>query len=164
MSGQFHSTATLTPRQVVPVPTEQGAAWVLEISWAIWTRKLSLIHLKSKHGPLVSQPTHLYKCRGNGDKFGMFVNVMWTVMLNFFDISFKQEWLLRITEGCRSILVNINLINNVYINQRDATLLMNDLYYSLFGSTCFGLSPVHHQEHHLINCITHWYLRAIRRV
>ena len=37
---------------------------------------------------------------------------------------------------------------------------MNDLYYPLFGSTCFGLSPVHHQEHHLINCITHWYVRA----
>ena len=41
---------------------------------------------------------------------------------------------------------------------------MNDLYYSLFCSTCFGLSPVHHQEHHLINCITYWYVRAIRRV
>ena len=37
---------------------------------------------------------------------------------------------------------------------------MNDLYYPLFGSTCFGLSPVNHQEHHLINCITHWYVRA----
>ena len=37
-------------------------------------------------------------------------------------------------------------------------------YYPLFGSTCFGLSPVHHQEHHLINCITLWYVRAIRRV
>ena len=49
---------------------------------------------------------------------------------------------------------------NVYINQRDATLLMNDLYFPLFGSTCFGLSPVHHQEHHLINCITYWYVRA----
>ena len=45
-------------------------------------------------------------------------------------------------------------------NQRDATLLMNDLYYSLFGSTCFGLSPVHHQEHHLMNGTTHWYIRA----
>ena len=53
---------------------------------------------------------------------------------------------------------------NVYINQRDATLLMNDLYYPLIGSTFFGLSQVHHQEHHLINCITHWYVRAIRRV
>ena len=49
---------------------------------------------------------------------------------------------------------------NVLINQRDAALLMNDLYYSLFGSTCFGLSPVHHHEHHLVNCITHWYVRA----
>ena len=29
---------------------------------------------------------------------------------------------------------------------RDATLLMNDLYYPLIGSTCFGLSPVHHQS------------------
>ena len=48
---------------------------------------------------------------------------------------------------------------NVQIKQRDATLLMNDLYYSLFGCTCFGLSPVHHQEHHLIKCITHWYIR-----
>ena len=46
------------------------------------------------------------------------------------------------------------------INQRDVTLLMNDLYFPLFGSTCFGLSPVHHQEHHLINCITHWYVLA----
>ena len=48
----------------------------------------------------------------------------------------------------------------VQINQQDATLLMNDLYFSLFGSTCFGLSPVHHQEYHLIGCITHWYIRA----
>ena len=53
---------------------------------------------------------------------------------------------------------------NVFINQRDAALLMNDLYYPLIGSTCFGLSPVHHQEHHLINCMTYWYVRAIRRV
>ena len=45
--------------------------------------------------------------------------------------------------------------STVYINQRDANLLMNDLYYILIGSTCYGLSPVHHQEHHLINCITH---------
>ena len=45
---------------------------------------------------------------------------------------------------------------SVWINQRDATLVMNDLYFSLFGSTCFGLSPVHHQEHH----ITHWYVHA----
>ena len=37
---------------------------------------------------------------------------------------------------------------------------MNYLYYPLFGSTCFGLSPVHHQEHHLMNCITLWYVRA----
>ena len=29
---------------------------------------------------------------------------------------------------------------------------MNDLYYPLIGSTCFGLSPVQHQEHQLINC------------
>ena len=36
---------------------------------------------------------------------------------------------------------------------------MNDLYYPLFGSTCFGLSSVHHQEHHLINCIRHWHVR-----
>ena len=50
------------------------------------------------------------------------------------------------------------------MNQRDATLLMNDLYYPLIGSTCFGLSPVRHQEQHLVNCITHWYVRAIRRV
>ena len=34
----------------------------------------------------------------------------------------------------------------VYIKQRDATLLMNDLYYPLIGSACFGLSPVHHQS------------------
>ena len=44
---------------------------------------------------------------------------------------------------------------NVQINQRDTTLLMNDFYYPLFGCICFGLSPVHHQEHHLINSITH---------
>ena len=44
------------------------------------------------------------------------------------------------------------------------SLLMNDLYYPLIGSTYFGLSPVHHQEHHLINCITHWYVRAVRQV
>jgi hypothetical protein len=37
---------------------------------------------------------------------------------------------------------------------------MNYLYFPLFGSTCLGLSPVHHQEHHHINCITHWYVRA----
>ena len=49
---------------------------------------------------------------------------------------------------------------NVQINRRHAALLMNDLYYPLIGSTCFGLSPVHHQEHHLLNCITHWYVRA----
>ena len=53
---------------------------------------------------------------------------------------------------------------NVQINQRDATLLMNDLYYTVIGSTCYGLSPVHQQEHHLINCITYWYVSAIRRV
>ena len=46
------------------------------------------------------------------------------------------------------------------VDERDATLIMNDLYYPLIGSTCFGLSPVHHQEHHLIKCITHWYVRA----
>ena len=43
---------------------------------------------------------------------------------------------------------------NVQINQPDATLLMNDLYFPLLGCSCFGLSPVHHQEHQLINCIT----------
>ena len=58
----------------------------------------------------------------------------------------------------------VNICSSVYINQRDATLLMNDLYYPLIGSTCFGLSPVHHQERHLINCMTHWYVRAIKRV
>ena len=49
---------------------------------------------------------------------------------------------------------------SVYINQRDAQILTNNIYFSLFGSTCFGLSPVHHQEHHLVNCITHWYILA----
>ena len=39
---------------------------------------------------------------------------------------------------------------NVLINQRDATLLISDLYYPLVSSTCFGLSPVHHQEHPLM--------------
>ena len=48
----------------------------------------------------------------------------------------------------------------VSINQGDATLLKNDLYYPLIGSTCFGLSPVHHQEHHLMKCTTHWYVRT----
>ena len=57
-----------------------------------------------------------------------------------------------------------NRPKGVLINQRDATFLINDLYYPLVISTCFGLSPVHHQEHHLINCITYWYVRAIRRV
>ena len=38
---------------------------------------------------------------------------------------------------------------------------MNDLYYSLIGSTCFELSPVHHQDHHLIKCIMHWYVCAV---
>ena len=37
---------------------------------------------------------------------------------------------------------------------------MNDLYYPLIGSACFGLSPVHQQEHHIMNCTTHWYVRA----
>jgi hypothetical protein len=37
---------------------------------------------------------------------------------------------------------------------------MNDFYYPLFGSTYFGLSAVNHQEHHLINCITYWFIRA----
>ena len=49
---------------------------------------------------------------------------------------------------------------NVLIKQRDATLLINDLYYPLDSFTCFGLSPVHYQEHHLINCIKHCYVRA----
>ena len=53
-----------------------------------------------------------------------------------------------------------NLLNSEWINQRVATLLLNDLFYPLVSSTCFGLSPVHHQEHHLINCITHRYVRA----
>ena len=34
---------------------------------------------------------------------------------------------------------------NVLINQRDAALLMNDLYFPLFGSTCFG--PVENKYH-----------------
>ena len=49
----------------------------------------------------------------------------------------------------------INVTPEVQISQGDATLLMNDVYYPLIGSTCFGLSPVHHQEHHPINCMTH---------
>ena len=39
---------------------------------------------------------------------------------------------------------------------------MNDLYYPLIGSKCFGLSPVPHQEHHLTNCMTRWYVRAVK--
>ena len=27
---------------------------------------------------------------------------------------------------------------NVWINQQDAQILINDIYFSLFGSTCFG--------------------------
>jgi hypothetical protein len=41
---------------------------------------------------------------------------------------------------------------NVYINQRDAQILVNSLYFSLDGSIRFGLSLVHHQEQHLISC------------
>ena len=42
---------------------------------------------------------------------------------------------------------------NVYINQRDAQILVNSLsFFSLNGSTCFRLSLVHHQEQHLISC------------
>ena len=42
---------------------------------------------------------------------------------------------------------------NVYINQRDAQILVNNIYFfSLNGSTYFGLSLVHHQEQHLISC------------
>ena len=37
---------------------------------------------------------------------------------------------------------------------------MNDVYFLLFGSTCFGLSQIHHQEHDLVNCIKLWYVRA----
>ena len=37
---------------------------------------------------------------------------------------------------------------------------MNYLYHPLIGSTCFGLSPIHHQEHHLIKYIMHRYVRA----
>ena len=33
-------------------------------------------------------------------------------------------------------------IFNVYINQRDSQILVNNLYFSLNGSTCFGLSLV----------------------
>ena len=41
---------------------------------------------------------------------------------------------------------------NVYINIRDAQIIVNNLYFSLNGSTCFGLSLVHHQEQHLMSC------------
>ena len=34
----------------------------------------------------------------------------------------------------------------VLIHQRDAAFLINNLYYPLVSSTCFGLSPVHHQS------------------
>ena len=48
-----------------------------------------------------------------------------------------------------------NVVCTVHeVSMWDTTLLMNDLYYPLFGSTCFGLSPVHHQEHHLLYCVT----------
>jgi hypothetical protein len=40
----------------------------------------------------------------------------------------------------------------VYINKIDAQILANSLYFSLDGSTCFGLSLVHHQQQHLISC------------
>ena len=63
---------------------------------------------------------------------------------------------IRIYEECISELC----LFNVLIDQRDATLLINDLYYPLVSSTCFGLSAVHHQEHPFMNCITHWYVRA----
>ena len=35
---------------------------------------------------------------------------------------------------------------NVYINQRDAQILVNNLYFFVIGSTYFGLSLVYHQE------------------
>ena len=68
--------------------------------------------------------------------------------LDFFPQSFIPFWYtsnLYLTLNYRASCFNM-LIN------RDATLLIS--------CTCFGLSPVHHQEHHLINCITHWYVRA----
>ena len=39
-----------------------------------------------------------------------------------------------------------NILRDVYINQQDAQIFL------LNGSTCFGLSLVHHQEQHLISC------------
>ena len=75
------------------------------------------------------------------------------------------ELILRIIiQLCTVILSGLNLNAYVYINQRDATLLMNELYLPLIGCTCFGLSSVHHQEHYLIPCITHWDVRDIKRV
>ena len=50
------------------------------------------------------------------------------------------------------VLKKSNTLRNVYINQRDAQILTNSLYFSLNSSTCFGLSLVHHQEQHLISC------------
>ena len=41
---------------------------------------------------------------------------------------------------------------NVYINQRDAQILVDSLYFFVKCSTCFGLSLVHHQEQNLISC------------
>ena len=78
------------------------------------------------------------------------------------DLSTSHQGIMLRPGICMAILSHCS--GDVQINQRDAALLMNDLYYPLFGSTCFGLSPVHHQQHHLINCITYWYVRAIRRV
>ena len=63
-----------------------------------------------------------------------------------------------ITSSLLRVTTRVNrTLNNCYvrINQRGATLLMNDLYFPLFGSKCFGLSQTYHQENHLINCITH---------
>ena len=46
----------------------------------------------------------------------------------------------------------INFLSLVNINQRDAQILVKIFIFSLNGSTCLGLSLVHHQEQNLISC------------
>ena len=42
---------------------------------------------------------------------------------------------------------------NVWMNQQDAQLLTNNLYFSYFALHVSDVLSVHHQEHHLVNCI-----------
>ncbi len=43
----------------------------------------------------------------------------------------------------------------MYMNQEDAQLLTNNLYFPYFAQHVSDVLSVHHQEHNLVNCITH---------